>query len=74
MFDLGSRDANRRFNGKRSDYPIFWQQLVRDYAMLWNSDPYTLLQKIAISVNDAVYEHIKSAWVMRNPQDALERI
>ena len=74
MFDLGSRDDNRRFNGKRSDYPIFRQQLVRDYAMLWNSDPYTLLQKIANSVTDAVYEHIKSAWVIRNPQDAIERI
>ena len=57
-FELGSRDANRRFNGKRSDYTRFRQQLVRDYAMLWNSDPYTLLQKTANSVTDAVYKHI----------------
>ena len=74
MFDLGSRDSTRKFGGKQSDYSIFRQQLVRDYTLLYQSDPYTLLQKIANSVADGVYEHIKSAWVMRDPQHALDRI
>ena len=74
MYEIGNGEANRRFSGKRSDYPMFRQQLLRDYSLLWESEPYSLLQKIANSVTDAVYEHIKSAWVMRNPQEALDHI
>ena len=74
MYEIGNDEANRRFSGKRSDYPMFRQQLLRDYSFLWESEPYSLLQKIANSVTDAVYEHIKSAWVMRNPREALDRI
>ena len=71
MFD---GEPNRKFSGTRSDYPMFRQQLLRDYRLLWASDPYLLLQRIANSVVDGVYEHIKSAWVMREPQEALDRI
>ena len=39
--------------------------------MLWNTDPYVLLQRI---VTDSVYEHIKSAWIMRDPQKALDHV
>ena len=74
MYEIGNGEANRRFSGKRSDYPMFRQQLLRDYSLLWESEPYFLLLKIANSVTDAVYEHIKSAWVMRNPREALDRI
>ena len=74
MYEVGNGEANRRFSGKRSDYPMFRQQLLRDYSLLWESEPYSLLQKIANSVTDAVYEHIKSAWMMRNPREALDRI
>ena len=35
---------------------------------------YALLQKIANSVTDSVYEHITSAWVMGDPHEALSRI
>ena len=72
--DIGSKEEQRRFSGKRSDYPMFRQKLIRDYNLLWHSNPYALLQKIANSVSDNVYEHIKNAWVMRNPQNALDRI
>ena len=61
MLESGSRDTTRRFSGKRADYPMFRQQLLRDLHLLWESDPYTLLQKKANSVTDPVYEHIKSA-------------
>ena len=72
--DIGSKEEQRRFSGRRSDYPMFRQKLIRDYNLLWHSNPYVLLQKIANSVSDNVYEHIKNAWVMRNPQNALDRI
>ena len=42
--------------------------------MLWNTDRYALLQRIANTVTDSVYEHIKSAWIMRDPQKALDRV
>ena len=42
--------------------------------MLWDIDPYTLLQKIENSVTDLVYEHIRSAWVMKDPHEALSSI
>ena len=71
---LSGKEGQRRFSGKKSDYPMFRQQLLQEYNLLWSSDPYTLLQRIANSVSDSVYEHIKNAWIMRNPQDALDRI
>ena len=67
MYKIGNGQVDHRFSGKRSDYSMFRQQLLCDYSLLWESDPYSLLQKIANLVTDAVYEHIKSAWVMRNP-------
>ena len=73
MWSIGQRDFTRQFGGKRSDYPMFRQQLLRDYEMLWNTDPYALWQRIANTVTDSVYEHIKSAWIMRDPQ-ALDRV
>ena len=74
MWSVGQRDFTRQFGGKRSDYPMFRQQLLRDYEMLWNTDPYALLQRIVNTVTDSVYEHIKSAWIMRDPQEALDRV
>ena len=74
MWSIGQRDFTRQFGGKRSDYPMFRQQLLRDYEMLWNTDPYALWQRIANTVTDSVYEHIKSAWIMRDPQEALDRV
>ena len=74
MIDLGGTDGNRKFGGKKSDYPMFRQQLLKDYHLYWKSDPYLLLQRIANSVSDSVYEHIKCAWVMRDPQDGLNQI
>jgi len=74
MYEIGNREGNRRFSRKRSDYPMFRKQLLRDYNILWESDPYCLLQKVANLVMDTVYEHIKSVWIMRNPQEALDRI
>ena len=61
MLDLGGTDGNRKFGGKKSDYPIIRQQLLKDYHLYWKSDPYLLLQRIANSVSDSVYEHIKCA-------------
>ena len=52
----------------------FRQQLVRDYHLLWEWEPHILLQKIAHSVSDSVYEHIKSDWIMRSPHEALNSI
>ena len=74
MFEAPGKESNRRFSGKKSDYPMFRQQLLRDYHLLWESDPYLLLKRVADSVSDNVYEHIKGVWVMRNPQEALNRI
>ena len=74
MLGSGSRDTTRRFSGKRTDYPMFRQQLLRDFHLLWESDPYILLQKIANSVTDPVYEHIKSARVVRDPREGLNQI
>ena len=53
---------------------MFRQQLLRNYHLLWESEPYILHQKIANSVSDSVYEHIKSAWIMRSPHEALSSI
>ena len=53
---------------------MFGQQLLRDYHLLWESEPYILLQKIGNSLSDSVYEHIKSAWIMKSPHDALNSI
>ena len=53
---------------------MFRQKLIRDDNLLWHSNSYALLQKIANFISDNVYEHIKNAWVMRNPQNALDRI
>ena len=53
---------------------MFQQQLLRDYEMLRNTDPHVLLQGIANTVTDSVYEHIKSARIMRDPQEALDRV
>ena len=61
MWSIGQRDFTRQFGGKKSDYPMFRQQLLRDYKMLWNTDQYALLQRIANTMTDSVYEHIKSA-------------
>ena len=72
--DLSGKEGQRRFSGKKSDYPMFRQQLLQEYNLLWSSNPYTPLQRIANSVSDSVYEHIKNAWIMINPQDALDRI
>ena len=69
-----SNDSGRKFTGKISDYPNFRQMLLRDYHMMWSSNPYVLLDKIGSAVSDSVYEHIKSAWVMRDPQEALNCI
>ena len=74
LFEMGSKETSRKFSGRKADYQVFRQQLLRDYRMLWDIDPYTLLQKIANSVTDSVYEHIRSAWVMRDPHEALSRI
>ena len=74
LFEMGSKETSRKFSGRKADYQVFRQQLLRDYRMLWDIDPYTLLQKIANSVADLVYEHIRSAWVMRDPHEALSRI
>ena len=41
----GNRDTTRRFNGKRADYSMFRQQLLRDFHLLWESDPHTALKK-----------------------------
>ena len=43
MLGSGSRDTTRRFSGKRVDYPMFRQQLLHDFHLLWEFDPYTLL-------------------------------
>ena len=48
---------------------MFRQQLLRDFHLLWESDPYTLLQKIANSVTDPVYEHLMSSLVFGNFSD-----
>ena len=74
LFEMGSKETSRKFSGRKADYQVFRQQLLRHYRMLWDIDPYTLLQKIANSVTDSVYEHIRSAWVMRDPHEALSRI
>ena len=74
LFEMGSKETSRKFSGRKADYQVFRQQLLRDYRILWDIDPYTLLQKIANSVTDSVYEHIRSAWVMRDPHEALSRI
>ena len=42
--------------------------------MLWNIDPYAQQQKIANSVTDTSYEHIRSDCAMREPHKALSRI
>ena len=74
MLDLGGTNGNRKFGGKKSDYPMVRQQLLKDYHLYWKSDPYLLLQRIANSVSDSVYEHIKCAWVMRDPRVSLNQI
>ena len=74
MFEAPGKESNRRFSGKKSDYPMFRQLLLGDYHLLWESDPYLLLKRVADSVSDNVYEHIKGIWVMRNPHEALNRI
>ena len=53
---------------------MFRQQLLRDYHLLWESDPYLLLKRVANSASDNVYEHIKGVWVMKNQQEALNQI
>ena len=45
---------------------------MRDYEMLLKTDPYELLQKIANTVPDSVYEHIKRVWITRDPKEALD--
>ena len=32
----------RKVSGKKSDYPMFRQQLLKDYHAYWKSDPYLL--------------------------------
>ena len=32
--DLGGKEGQRKFSGKKSDYPMFRQQLFQDYNLL----------------------------------------
>ena len=72
-FEVGSKETGRKFSGKRANYQVFRQPLLGEYRMLWDIDPYTLLEKIANSLTNTVYEHIRSPWVMRGPLEALSR-
>ena len=40
MYKIGNGEANSRFSGKGSNYPMFRQQLLCDYSLLWESDPF----------------------------------
>jgi len=78
MVHYFARNANQR-----SEQEVYWKdiglpnvrhQLLREYHLLWKTDPYSLLHKIANSVSDNVYEHIKNVWTMRDAREVLDKI
>ena len=74
MFQAGRHETDRKFTGNLDDYPMFRQELQHHYELLYHSEPRTLLKKIANSISDDVWYYIKSAWINRDPWEALNAI
>ena len=69
-----AQDKAVKFSGRKADYPMYHQALIRNYEQFTETEPSTLLNNIQCTCVGEALEQIRHTFTLPNPRQSLSDI